>query len=92
MNEKYPALEAADKIIERGIYTVDVLASTIRAAYADTLKKQEVTDNLLSAMQEVVDMIPPCPRHGAGCLSHASKWIARHIALELKHPSGLTGG
>ena len=41
------------------------------------LKLLAITDKLLDARNEVLDLIPECPMHGPQCLPHAQEWIEK---------------
>jgi predicted GNAT family acetyltransferase len=42
----------------------------------EELEKQIlILEKLLERRQKVLDTIPPCPKHGAGCIYHALEWI-----------------
>lgn len=41
----------------------------------ELLEELRVTDELLKARQGVLDAIPACPVHGAGCVPHALEWV-----------------
>ena len=47
-------------------------------------RELDVTDKLLDARNEVIDMIPECPAHGAQCLPNAKGWITKHLKRDKK--------
>lgn len=41
-----------------------------------------VTDMLLQTRQKLLDEVPPCQNHGAGCVPHAIEWVKQCVIAE----------
>lgn len=41
------------------------------------VKLIRMLNKMVDDRNAVIDLIPPCPLHGVGCLAYASQWIRR---------------
>lgn len=53
-------------------------------SYTNDEKYKYVTtlEKLISERERVLNTIPECPIHGAGCVPHAVEWVKRRVAAE----------
>lgn len=50
----------------------------------DSSKDEELrlTNQRNASLEHILDAIPPCPAHGAGCIPHALEWIQSAKLME----------